>query len=787
MSMLGRKLRRDIASLRWQIATIAAVVAAGVALFVAALGCYRSLLDGRARLYAAANFADVFSRLTRATDGVAEELARIDGVASVETRLTFDVPVLSGGAAEPATVRVISLVPDGRRNVSRLLVETGRVPDSGARYEGVVNEAFAKARHLVAGARIRVALNGRSEEIAIVGTVLSAEHLATFKGGEIIPDDAHFGILWLPHDTVASAFRAEGTFNEVALRLAPGAKEGAVIAEVDRVLEPHGGYGAHGRSEHPGHRFVDSELRELEVQATVLPIIFLGVAAFLLNTVLARIVAQERTQIATMRALGVRYGPIARHYLGLAAITASIGCTAGLGLGVAVGTLMTRSYGDFFHFPSLAFALDPQIVAIAFAAGVGAGTLGALASVRRIASLAPAEAMQPPAPATLRAGWLEGVHALELLPAALRLVARNVLARPARTAISVLGVSAAMAVLLVGAFWGDALDALMAHEFRVVRREDAVVAFRDPVKDRSVREIAHVAGVRVAEGVRSVPARVSAGLRTKRVEILGLAGASRLHRLVDKDGRETTLPPDGIVLSRHLARRLQVVRGAPLTVDVLEGSRARQDVTVADVVDELVGQSAYMNLAALERLTGEAPAVSAVLVTMERGSADDVHAALAALPGVASMTAKDWTFRLFDEQMKAIVVFFSLLLTTFGALMVAGVVYNAARILVAERARELATLRVVGFTRADVSEALLCELAIQVIAGLPLGALGGYGLCAFAATIFGPEDMAIPLVVGARTWALAVTVVLASAVVSALLVRRRLDRLDLVSVLKVRE
>lgn len=787
MNYLRRKLVRDVATLRWQIVTIALVIAAGVALLVAAFGAYRSLLDARARFYAETRFADVFARLARAPAEVADQLTAIDGVSAVETRLTFDAPVDLEGVGERVAVRVISLVPERRRPVSRLLVQTGRMPEPRTTDEAVVNEAFAKARRLAIGDRLAVVLDGHRDEVVIVGTVLSAEHMAAFQGGEIIPDNARFGILWLPEDAVASAYQATGTFNEVALHLAPGASEPRVIAAVDRVLGPYGGYGAYGRSEQPAHRFVDSELGELEVEATVLPVIFLGVAAFLLNGVLARIVANERTQIATLRALGLRIAPIVRHYLSLAAITATLGALAGVAAGAGVGILMIASYAQFFRFPSLAFRVDGSIIAVALVVSVGAGLIGAFVSVRRIVALAPAEALQPEAPATFRASWLERAPGVRRLAATQRLVVRHIAARPLRTASAVLGIAAAMAVLVVGAFWTDSMNALLVHEFRDVRRQDATVTFHDAVDVGALAELRHIPGVRVVEGIRAVPIRLSHGRTTKRVELLGLAAGARLHRLVAADGSEVALPAEGLVLSRHLARRLGVGAGDVVQVDVLEKTRAHGELRIAMVVDELVGLGAYMNLDGVARLTGEAPSVSSALLTIEPGTAPALHEALARAPRVATVSIKANAVRLFDESMKAIVTFFSLLLTVFGAAIVIGVVYNAARILVAERARELATFRVIGFTGADVSEALLVELGVQVALGIPLGALFGYGLSAIAVRLFGPEDLSIPLVLGARTWALAIAVVLGASIASALLVRRRLDRLNLVEVLKVRE
>ena len=787
MKKLTRKLLRDIATLRWQLASIALVVASGVAVLVAALGTFRSLEHARERFYASAAFPDVFVRLTSAPGSVADALARLDGVAGVQSRLTFDVPIDLEGVRAPIVGRVLSLPARGSVARQRLVLVSGRLPEEGERDEVAVNEAFAIARHLQPGDSLPTVLNGRREELTIVGTVLSAEHLAALRAGEVIPDDRHFGVLFVSHEALATAYERRGTFNDAVLWLSPGAEPRTVIGAVDRVLAPYGGYGAFDRTEQPAHRFVDGELRELEVEATVLPVIFLVVAAFLLNIVLARIVAAERTQIATLRALGFRKGPVIRHYLALASFVAGTGSLVGVALGILMGIGMTAGYRPFFRFPDLAFEVEIWVIVVAVATGLVAAMLGALGSARRIASLAPAEAMRSPTPRAFHMTWLDRLGLARHLTPSLRLVVRNVSARPARTATAIVGVSGAIGILVVGAFWNDALDALLDHQFRRVMREDVTVTFVTPVHDRAIRELAHVPGVRLAEGALAVPVRLSAGLREKRVALLGLSAGSTLRRLVKDDGSEMELPPEGLVLSSNLADRLDVVAGAQLVMEVLEGERFRRVVRVSSVIDEPVGMSAYMRADAMARLLDQGASVSLVFLALEPGREAAAHAAFRRLPAVASVAVKRSIVQRFESTLMSIVLVFSAVLTLLGALVVVGVVYNTARILIAEREGEFATLRVLGFTRANVSEAFLLELAAQIVPSLGVGALFGYGLSAVAVRLFGPEDLSIPLVVGPRTWAVALAVVLISAATSALLVRRRIDRLDLVSLLKVRE
>ncbi|MBN1204328.1 MAG: ABC transporter permease [Myxococcaceae bacterium] len=787
MRMLERKLVRDLARMKGQALSIGLVVACGVALFVASLSTYGSLRENRRAHDARTRFADVFASLKRAPEPLARRIAGLPGVATVETRIVQDVILDMEELPEPAVGRFVS-IPAGRQPLlNRLHVRSGRLPEPGRSDEVLVNESFATWHGLGPGDSLVALLNGRRQRLRVVGVALSPEYIVALRPGSFLPDDAHFGVMWMEREALAAVFDMKGSFNDVVLALSSGASEPEVLRRLDALLAPYGGRGAYGRKEQPSYRYVEDELEELRVEATVLPVIFLAVAAFLLHIVVGRLVHTERTRIGTLKALGYGSVRVGLHYLEWMGVITLAGALVGIAVGVVLGRAWAGMYSIFFHFPETLYLLRPWIPLAAVGGSLLASMLGTLGAVQRVVRLAAAEAMQPPAPPVFRPSALERLLVGRLSSPQARMVVRSVARRPLRSALSALGVAAATAIILVGAFWSDAIGYLLEVQFSQVQREDVTVAFTEPVSERAERELRHLPGVTAVEGLRAVPVLVRAGGRSRRVELLGLPARSRLHPLWGSGPRPMELPPEGLMLSERLATLLGVRAGERVRVQVLEGAWREESMEVAGVVDEYVGLSAYMEVGALNRLMAEGPTLSAALLKVDPRHEAELYARLKDTPAVGVVTLKHAMLRVFDETFGQVLLVFSGLLTAFGAVIAFGVVYNGARILLAEKERELASLRVLGFTRREISARLLGELGLQVAVGIPVGLVLGYGLAAFSITVMGPETLRIPLIISPRTYALVAGAVMVSGALSALLVRRRLDRLDLVAVLKMRE
>lgn len=787
MKALTKKLLRDLARMRGQALAIALVVASGVAVFVSTMSALDSLTRSRAAFYERYRFADVFAQARRAPSGVAARIAEAPGVARVMARVTAEVTIDLPGIHEPIMGHVISIQPGREPALNALHLRSGRMPIAGHDEEVLVGEAFAKARSLALGDRFTILLDGRRRELVMTGVALSPEYVFQLGGGQILPDDARFGVLWMAEEPLAAALDMRGAANDFSISLARGASEAEVIAAADRALAPYGGAGAYGRSRHPSDSMLADELKQLSTTATLIPGIFLAVAAFLLNVVMSRTVQTERTQIATLKAFGYTAGEIARHYLGLALVLAGAGAALGVAAGAALGDGMLGLYADYYRFPVVPLTVTARTVAIGVGATLASAAVGALGAVRRAAREAPAEAMKPEPPARFSRSWIERLGVGALLSPSGRMVLRNIARRPWRAALSIVGMAFAAAILVVGMFSVDAIRFALDVQFSTAQTEDAMVLFTRAIPASAETSMEHLPGVLRAEPMRVVGVTLRHGHRKWRTAITGLPPGGELRRLVDQEQRVFPVPPAGLALGKTLAMKLGVETGDRVTVEPREGDRTPREVVVSLVVDEVIGGSAVMELSELNRFLGEDRVVTGVLVALDRREETVFHERVKRLPSVASVSMRRAMLQSFERMLDQNIGVMRTIEIILASIISFAVVYNNARIALAERSRELASLRVLGFSRREVARILLGEMLFATATAIPLGLLLGYGMAAAVVGAYATELLRFPLVVGGGTYALAALTVAISAGLSALIVRRRIAHLDLVGVLKTRD
>ena len=787
MRAIDRKVLRDVAGLRGQLLAIALVVGAGVGLFLAMQTCLRSLQSAQQGYYHGERFGDVFAGLVRAPEHVADQLRAIPGVHTLQTRViaraTLDLP----GVTQAVSGRLVSIPDEGRATVNALRLRSGRLPAPERSDEIVVNEGFAEAHAMPLGTEIGAVIDGKHQRLRVVGTALSPEFIYVLGPGSIFPDDRLYGILWMRRATLGPAFDMEGAFNDVSLRLTRGTGTEGVIRRVDDILDRYGGSGAYARKDQQSHFFLNSELEQLRSFGMMVPIMFLLAAAFLLNVVVGRIIAGQRGQIASLKALGYHDGEVGAHYAKLVGVVVAAGYAIGLAVATWIGSAMIEMYAKYYRLPDLQFDMGfAEAVQVATICFVAAG-LGTWAAIRRTVSLPPAEAMRPEAPAVYRRTVLERLGLTRLVPASTAMVLREMERKPFRRLLTFAGMSMATALVVVSTFAIDAIDYAMLVSFGLERREDVQLTLMEPRASGTLTELEHLPGVQHAEPFRSVPVRMHNGHRVRNVAILGIPQDATLQQILDVKLRTIPLPEEGLVLTRKLAEILDAQVGDVLRFDVLEGHRASHSARVSRIAETFVGLGAYMELHALCRVLREPLAFSGAWLTVDDEQLPALHQKVKRTPAIAGISSRDDAMRTYRKLIDENLGMSISISVGFALIMALGILYNAARITLAEHARQLASLRVLGYRRSEVAKILLGELAFLTALAIPAGMVLGYLLAMLTVVGFDTEQLRIPLVVQPRTYALAGVTVLAATLVSGWAAWRKLDKMDIIEVLKIQE
>ncbi len=788
MSSLNRKLLRDLVLWRGQIVAIAAITACGIMAFVTMQSNYDAMYDAQASYYRDFRFADLFASVTRAPNAVAARIAALPYVQQVQTRVVQDVIADIPGRQDVATVRLIG-IPDGSQPaLNRLFLRRGRLPSARSRDEAVVSEAFSQANHLGPGSAVRIVVNGRRQTLRIVGVALSPEYVYELRGGaDIWPDSRHFGIVWMNDTALAAAFDMTGAFNNLTVSVSPGGNQAAIIERIDAILAPFGSLGAYGRADQSSDRFVSSELRELRAQAIAIPLIFLGVATFLVNAALSRLVITQREQIAILKAFGYGNATLALHYIGSAAVCVGSGSVVGVVAGLWAGFRLALIYTNFFRFPAVVFQARPGLIALAVGISLAAGVLGALWAVRSVVRLPPAEAMRPRAPAVFKATLLERVGLAKVLPPSVRMIVRTIERTPLASLLTAVAIAFAVAILLVGRSTMDSVNRMMDVQFRYVSREDAMLTFVRPLGAAARLDVAAMPGVLGVEPFRAVFARVSNGHRSRRLAIIGLPPLPSLHRIVDRNMHEIRPPVRGLLMTQALADILGVAPGSRVTVAVLEGRRPVVRLRLQHVADEMIGLNVYMGISELNRILHEDGTISGAYVKLDPAREAAFDAAVKATPMIAGVSyrkaALDEFTRTFAESIGISVAF----ILGFAFVIAAGVVYNSGRVALSERTRELCTLRILGYGFGDTALMLVGEQAILTAVAIPLGFILGNVLNRALQPMYESDYYRIQIVVSSETYLLSAGFVVLAAAVSAGLLALQLRKLDLVAALKAGE
>ena len=784
MHLLDLKLIRDLRALKSQALAVALVMACGLAMMIMTRSLIVSLNTARDGYYEKHRFADVFATLKRAPDSVRDRLAAIPGVSGLETgievRVTLDLPTL----AEPASGIIHSLPARRALELNRLYLRQGNLLTSGARHEVLVGEAFAEANQIKPGDHIAAVLNGSRINLRIAGIVLAPQYVFEAPPGSALPDNRTFGVFWMRETELAEAFNLDGAFNSIALALAPGASESSVISAVDRLLETYGGLGAFGRADHPSDIRVNDEIRVLEGLSFGFPLVFLSVAAFMTHSVMGRQIALQREQIAILKAFGFTNRTIGLHFFKFALIIVVLGTGLGAVGGFLFGLQLVDMYHLFFRFPELKFVPATNAIIGALLASSAAALIGVTGAVRKVVALSPAEAMRPEPPASYRPALIERLGVSRWFSVSLRMSFRNLERKPWQALFTTIALAMATGILIIPNAFRDGIRHVLEFQWDVVQRQTVTVSLVEPGPKRTVYDFDQLPGVVHTEPFRSVLAEISAGHKSRRLGIRGFAEGAILNQVIDRQGRAFPLPPQGLVISKILGEVLGVGPGDTVVVKALQGRRVERTVPIAGFAEDFAGIAAYMRMDALNELLGEGDLTTGAAMTVSGGKWTQFLRAIKDTPQASGVVIKDAMRQSFRETTAESIGMIQVLYSTFATVVAFGIVYNSARIALSERARELATLRVLGFSQGDVGSVLVGELVVIALVAVPIGLLLGSGMAQALMQSINTETVRLPLVLSVSNYAYAVLVITVATALSATIACRKLNQLDLVGALK---
>ena len=773
--------------MKGQALAIAVVIALGVLLMVMMDGLVNTLDETREAYYERYRLANVYVPVTRAPNTLIDRIKSITNISAAEGRITGDALIDLNSVALPVRAKAISLPDFGAPILNDVLISEGRSINSQHRNEILLLRSFAKARNIKLNDILALTMNGKRWQFEVVGLAQSPEFLYTTAPGEMVPDDARFAVFWLSNTAMEAAYDMKGAFNEALVSISPSASQISILTQLDNIVESYGGVGAFGIEDLSSNRFVTEEISGLRDSASGVPPIFLAIAAFLLYIVVSRMVQSEREQIGLLKAFGYSSNEISLHYLKLVLIIAIAGATAGSILGIFAGRSMAVFYQNYFKFPFIVFELDIKAFVTGYAVSIATASIGGLMVLRKVFALTPAEAMRPATPSDYSRSGKLLKRIDHFFDQPIHMVLREVMRQPGRMLGAIIGIatgmglSVGMITVLVG------FDSTINLTFNVLDRSDATVVFTHPLSTKTVYELETIPGVTYVEPFRTVPVIFSNDRTSYRGAINGLVNDAQLYRALDAAHHPLPLQQNGIVIAKSLAQILHVSAGDLLTIDVREGRRPQLQIPVIGVSQTLLGSPTYMDINWLNRYLHEPQRISGAYLSIDKHYSDSIYAVIKGMPGIAGISLKQDSQAAFAKLMDTGAGAMRYIMALIAGVITFGIVYNSARIAFAERERDLASLRVIGFTKGETAFVLLGELALVTLLALPLGSVIGYYLAIAISEGYSTDIYQIPATFSPESYGVASLAVIIAAVISGWLIKRDIDQVDMVAALKSKQ
>ncbi len=790
MKILNKKLLRDIQKAKGQAIAICAVIVCGIAGFSCILSAFRNLKLTRDTYYKEYNFADFTIMMENAPVSVLFKIKSLPGVTNAQGRIVKDVNLDIPDSDEPKIGRIISLSERQEGQINNIYLKSGRFFSEEAIDEVIINDIFVNKNGLRIGDKIYASINNKKQHLKIIGTALSPEYVYMIRNSqEFIPSPERFAVLWVKEDFAEMVFDMAEACNEI-IGLAESESElDNIIDRAKKILDPYGYFTTIKRRDQLSNSYLSGEIDGLAVSARIWPVIFLSVAAVILMIMLNRMVKRERTDIGLLKAYGYSNFLVSLHYMKFALIISIAGCLLGFLFGQWMGRWMINMYVKFFQFPILKFKLYPDILFISLVIGGVFSFLGAMTAVIRVIKISPAEAMRPEPPTVFNKILLEKVQVFWLkLSFTWKVIIRNVFRYKFRSAVTIFGVTISTALLLIGYFSGDSMKYLLDHNFKEVQREDIKISLEKERSRDALLDIQRFPDVIDAEPLFEYPFTISSDWRKKDIIITGIQRNSSMLNLVETNNKKVDIGEEGLILFDKAAKELGLSVGDRVTIKPLLGKISKEEsVKVKNIVTQYLGIGAYMNINALSRLMDEPFVMNAALLKVVEGKEISLNKALKDVPSISTVVLKSDTVRSVEETLSESMGIMNFINILFAGVIALAVIYNATSISIIERNRELASLRVLGFTLYEVGAIVFNENYLLSIIGLIMGLPIGYFLCKLLVGVYETDLYRLPFKLRIRSYIVTCAVILIFVFIANKVSKRKIRSLDMVEALKSKE
>lgn len=786
--VLFKRLMRIIWKTKGQFLAVVAVVMVGIAVFISLMTAYANLTASRDSFYRATHFADYTFHVVRAPREVVREIQQVPGVVESTGRIQTDVALLRKDNSR-GTARIISYTLPLSRSVNRLHLLSGRTfdPNSPGGIEVMTDASFAEFHHLKPGDQIAVVADNKKVSLRFVGTGTSAEYVYPMKdAAALLPDPESFAIIMMPQSEAEQILNMSGEINEVAVRFVPGVDQKKAVSRIKEILKPYGNLASYARKDQLSNVVLNGELDGLKANSMFMPPIFLGLAAVIQFLALGRMIKAQRMEIGVMKALGYTNNQIIAHYTGYSVMVSLVGSLLGLVAGLGLASVFTDMYAVYFKLPTRLSGIDYVTIAQGIALSLTVGILAGVMGSRRIVKIFPAEAMRPEPPRVgthtvfEHVGWL-----WSRLGPAWKMSIRSVSRNRVRFILTLTGIVFAVAMLVVSLFIGDSVDYMIQKHYFQEQGYDYFLRFARPVSEGELSSIRRLSGIARLEPQLEVPVKFKYGGRSEDGMVLGMPPDQRLRALTTMRDQPIHLTENGIYLDERSAKKLKVKAGDIIAVEtqMSRGAPITRQVKVLDVNRQLIGGASFASLELANRLLDEQRIVTGAVIKVDPGKAAAVEDSLKEMTGVSSIMSRQQELEGFQQQL-GMMNASTAILVAFAFILGFAIVYNASIISFAERSRELATFRVIGFTVREVGSMLGNELLLQASLGILVGLPFGRIMAQKYGEAVSTDLFSIPVVIYPQTYVYAALLGLLFIIAAHVLVVRGIGRLDLVEVLK---